>query len=51
MEQAQESKEAEKEVNNENKEEIKNENKSETNNAIATNATEEEKASNDSNEA
>lgn len=51
MEQNQEPKETEKEVNNENKAEIINEDKEEDNDAIANNATEEEKASNDSNEA
>ena len=51
MEQNQEPKETDKEVKNENKEEIKNEEKTEVNDAIATKATEEEKASNDSNEA
>ena len=51
MEQNQERKEADKEINNESKEEIKTEDKSEINDAIATNATEEEKATNDDNEA
>lgn len=51
MEQKQETKETEQEVKTENKEEIISEEKEEVNNAIATNATEEEKASNDSNEA
>ena len=50
MEQTQEAKEPEKEVKKESKEENKNEDKIEINDAIATKATEEEKASNDNNE-
>lgn len=50
IEQNQESKETEKEVKKESKEENKNEDEAEINNAIATKATEEEKASNDNNE-